>query len=79
MKLKQLGPNMTELRFTDHLILFSYETPVAGWHDCLLFKTKEKYSRTTTKHINKYFRDQWGVNPLSVEKVTQDYIDSLVS
>ena len=79
MELKQLGPNMTELRFTDHLILFSYETPVAGWHDCLLFKTKENYSSTTTKHINKYFRDQWGVNPLSVDEVSQDYIDSLVS
>ena len=78
MKLKQLGPNMTELRFTDHLILFSYETPVAGWHD-RLFKTKKKYSRTTTKHINKYFRDEWDVNPLSVEEVSQDYIDSLVS
>ena len=61
MKLKHLGPNMTELTFFDdnstvtHVILFSYETPVAGWHVNRLFKTEEKYSRTTTKHINKYF------------------------
>jgi len=89
MKLKQLGPNMTELRFNGNYVLFSYETPVAGsnkdgvgkivgrYHR--LFKTEDEYSRTTTKHINKYFRDEWDVNPLSVEEVSQDYIDSLVS
>jgi len=78
MELKHLGPNMTELSFNGNVILFSYETPVAGRHD-RLFKTEEKYSRTTTKHINKYFRDEWDINPLSVQEVSQDYIDSLVS
>jgi len=83
MKLKHLGPNMTELSFNGNVILFSYETPVAGSSmDAVgdrLFKTKKKYNRTTTKHINKYFRDEWDVNPLSVQEVSQDYIDSLVS
>jgi hypothetical protein len=46
---------MTELELDDGTtILFSYETPVAcstvnGW-----FKTEQWYSRTTTKHVNKW-------------------------
>jgi len=75
-----------------HYVLFSYSTPVAGRAgeafdradagDLLrhtgVFKTAKKYSRTTTKHINKYFREEWGINPLSVGEVDQAYIDSLV-
>ena len=78
MQLKQLGPNMTELIFPGVSVLFSYETPVAGYKRTL-FKTERKYSRTTTKHINKYLKEQWDVDPISVEEVSQDYIDSLVS
>ena len=46
---------MTELELDDGTtVLFSYETPVAcstvnGW-----FKTEQWYSRTTTKHVNKW-------------------------
>jgi hypothetical protein len=56
MKLKQLGSNQT-LLITNHgyEILYSYETPVAGYSPILgWFKTSKKYSRTTNKHINKY-------------------------
>jgi len=46
---------MTELQLDDGTtVLFSYETPVAcstvnGW-----FKTEQWYSKTTTKHVNKW-------------------------
>lgn len=61
MKLKQVGSNMTELRLDDaegfdavH-ILFSYETPVAAWVCGQGFlRTSERYSQTTTRHINKW-------------------------
>jgi len=83
MKLKQIASNMTEIEIhqTDALpyyVLFSYSTPVAGRSDVGVFKTAKKYSRTTTKHINKYFREEWGIDPLSVDEVDQAYIDGLV-
>ena len=84
MKLKQIASNMTEIEIIrpdypiNHYVLFSYNTPVAGRADTGVFKTAEKYSRTTTKHINKYFREEWGINPLSVKEVDQAYIDGLV-
>jgi len=83
MKLKQIASNMTEIEIHQpdalpYYVLFSYNTPVAGSTGEGVFKTAEKYSATTTKHINKYFREEWGINPLSVKEVDQAYIDSLV-
>lgn len=54
LKLKPLASNMTELTLGSTTILFSYETPVAGYDDEGAFRTLEHYSPTTTKHINKY-------------------------
>ncbi len=84
MKLKQIASNMTEIKIDQpdalpYYVLFSYNTPVAGRGAEGMFKTAEKYSRTTTKHINKYFREEWGINPLSVGEVDQAFIDGLVS
>ena len=45
---------MTELEIMGLSILFSYQTPVAGWDDKGAFRTQEKFSATTSKHINKY-------------------------
>ena len=68
-------------------VLFSYETPVAGfcnldlshgddytpeWHGVLFFRTEEKFSKTTTRHINKYLE---GAN---AAVVPQDQIVNLV-
>jgi hypothetical protein len=74
MKLKQLGSNMTEIR-TDKCILFSYETPVAGWDDEGAFKTDEYFSKTTSKHINKYFE---GVSADKIRTVPQGHIDDIM-
>jgi hypothetical protein len=54
MKIEPIGSNMTELTFSDKSVLFSYSTPVAGWDDTGAFRTDQHYSKTTTKHINKY-------------------------
>ena len=83
MKLKQIASNMTEIEIHQavsppYYVLFSYSTPVAGRSDVGVFKTAKKYSATTTKHINRYFREEWGINPLSVKEVDQAYIDGLV-
>ncbi len=54
MNIKQIASNMTEVSLNDITILFSYETPVAGWDSKGAFRTDVWYSATTTRHINKY-------------------------
>jgi hypothetical protein len=75
MKIKNLGSNMTEVTFAngDH-ILISYQTPVAGQIDGVLCRTSTKWSSTTSRHINKYFEMEWGIDPkvYPVEEVSQD-------
>ena len=45
---------MTELEMDGIKVLYSYETPVAGYDVNGAFRTNTKYSVTTSKHINKY-------------------------
>lgn len=54
MKIKQIASNMTEATVNNITLLYSYETPVAGYDDQGAFRTDEKFSRTTSKHINQY-------------------------
>ena len=73
MKIKPIKANMTELVIDrDTTILFSYETPVAGWDDQGAFRTDKHYSQTTTRHINQYLggKDVGRVVP-------QEYIESM--
>lgn len=76
MKLRQLASNMTELVLNDGTrVLFSYETPVAFSKITELgretYKTNQYYSRTTTKHINKWEQTIHG-------EVDQSVLDDLV-
>ena len=75
MKLKPIGSNKTQITFDlldgDLDILFSYQTPVAARLPSGLFlRTKQKYSITTTKHINQWIEapatevDQWDIDQL---------------
>jgi hypothetical protein len=74
MKLKQIGSNMTELDMGFAQVFFSYETPVAArLTDGSLVRTAERYSVTTTKHINKWLD---GCDALTVP---QDRIDCLLT
>ena len=86
MKLRQIASNMTEVEFNDGTtVLFSYRTAVAGFDPAHPdgvtghFKTDKHYSATTTRHINKYFRDEWSIDPKQVRTITQDKIEKLAS
>ena len=76
MKLKSFATNRTLLTFDDGTeVFFSYSTPVAGYNPRLGFvKTKQWYSSTTTRHINKYLNEYCNVpNPEQILSV--DCID----
>ena len=74
MKLYQKGSNMTELDLGFAQVFFSYETPVAArLTDGTLVRTDERYSVTTTKHINKW------LNGCDALTVSQYRIDCLLT
>jgi hypothetical protein len=74
MKIKQIASNMTELDLGFAQVFFSYETPVAAClTDGTLVRTAERYSVTTTKHINKW------LNGCVALTVSQDRIDCLLT
>ena len=77
MKIKLLGANQTEVQLSDHYetqIFFSYEQAVCVRTANGCFVTTEKYSRTTSKHIN-----NWVANLSNIIKmVPQSEIDKLV-
>lgn len=73
--LKQVGHNMTEITTAKgNRILYSYETPVAAYTDAGAVRTKQFYSSTTTKHINKYLGGSGVGTP-----VDQSVLDGLVN
>jgi len=78
MKLKKLGANVTEVEMSSILtVLFSYQTPVAykqydGDGDFNVKVTDQYWSRTTTKHINKWVMGE------KTQAVPQTQIDDLV-
>ena len=74
LNLKKIGSNMTELEVGNTSILFSYQTPVAGYDDQGAFRSNDWFSMTTTKHINKYL----GGKDVGRE-VDQSYIEGLVN
>ena len=73
MKLKRVGYNQTVLTMPNNTeVLFSYETPVAAQLPSGDYvRTETKFSRTTTRHINKWLE---GVN---AEQVKQSFIEDL--
>ena len=74
MKLKNIGSNQTELDLGFVQVFFSYETPVAArLTDGTLVRTDERYSVTTTKHINKW------LNGCDALTVSQDRISFLLT
>lgn len=56
MQLRQLGSNQSKLTFADGKeVFFSYETPVAAYVPEIGYvKTSQKWSRTTSRHINNF-------------------------
>lgn len=80
MKVKNHGSNQTLISW--HIngkpveLLFSYETPVAGCIGCLPFASDTFHSKTTSKHINKYIRDN-GVSVDAAPRVPQTLLDEI--
>jgi len=56
MKIKSLGANQTEVETKLGTVFVSYKTPVAiKMNDGTgFFRTEQKFSVTTTRHINKW-------------------------
>ena len=73
-KVKNIGSNQTEIHKADGaVILVSYSTPVAAQLAGGGFvRTAEKFSNTTTRHINKWLS---GIN---AEEVPQSQLDSML-
>jgi hypothetical protein len=73
LHLTPLGANVTEVRYGDNYVLFSYQTPVAYMDvSGTCFQTNEKFSVTTSKHISKWLNGRFAA------KVNQDQIENLV-
>ena len=54
MRLENLGSNKTLVHIEGHEYFFSYNTCVAGHDGNQVWKVRQKYSRTTSKHVNQY-------------------------
>ncbi len=75
MNLVNLGSNMNELVLGNRSILISYQTPVALHIEGTGYiVTEKKWSRTTSKHINKFLN---GDKPYKIEP--QEYFDNLLN
>ena len=69
MKVKSIGSNQTEVSANGCRVLYSYETPVAlEAPSGKYYKTDQKWSVTTSKHINRFV----GGSPILV---SQDLLD----
>ncbi len=73
MKLNQIGSNQVEVELSNKTVLFSYKTPVAYYdaEAARFFKTNKSWSRTTSKHVNKW------LNGAFAEAVDQTVLDTL--
>ena len=61
-------------------IVMSYGLPVAGRGPSGLFRTEEYYSKTTTRHINKFFTSHFVLNQKrDIEVVSQEFLDQLLT
>lgn len=77
---------MTEISLEDGtLVLVSYETPVAARifslaaenDGCTLARTSKKWSKTTTRHINKWLNYEFHCQPY--KEMPQEFFDNLLS
>lgn len=73
MQIKRLGSNQ-RLLLTNHgdEVLYSYEKAVAGFKLGIgWFRTYQKYSHTTSKHINQYLNGRESVIVLSPQQIEE--------
>lgn len=74
LRLKLIGPNQTALVLNNGVeIFFSYETPVVINTGKEILVTDQKFSSTTSKHINAY------VSGWKTRKVPQSEIENFLA
>lgn len=77
MNSKPLGANATEVTFENVKVLFSYQTPVVyeilSGDQSGIYKTDKFWSRTTSKHINKWLDGR------DAGLVEQQYFDKAIA
>lgn len=72
MKLKSIAANQTEITLANGTrVFFSYETPVAAIVEGKSYRTEQKWSATTSRHISK-----WCGN---AETKPQEFFDKLAA
>ena len=59
-------------------VLISYSTVVACIVEGEAYKTAKKWSRTTSKHINQFFRDEFLIPSEAMEQ-PQAFFDDLIT
>jgi len=67
---QSIGSNQIEIHHGDNIFLVSYKTPVAAYVKGKFYKTSTKFSRTTSKHINKW------LGPVKADEISQDVIEN---
>ena len=74
MKLTPIAKNQNIVSYNDGTeVFFSYETPVAGFHEALGYVKSATWYSSTTRHINKYLGD------IKADEVPQEIINSLAN
>lgn len=78
MRVVPVATNHTELISGDLTVFCSYSTPVAYYDQSIdvVYKTTEKFSATTTRHLKKWLESFYGT---SVVDISQENLDSVVS
>jgi len=74
---RAIGSNMTEVEHGDLTILYSYKTPVAFLSPNGGYRTEQKWSATTSKHISKFF-SLHGYDFKGAFKLPQDDLERFV-
>jgi hypothetical protein len=84
MKITKLGTNLMTLECANAIVLVSYATPVAAWlrntegRGCEYVRCVEKFSTTTTKHINAWLRTCATIPIVECDVVPQAEIAALL-
>ena len=79
MKEKKTGQNVKELYADDGTVfLLSYDVPVAAYVPGIGYvRTEERFSQTTTKHVNNWLRANEAID--RAMEVTQNGLEQLIS
>jgi hypothetical protein len=78
MNVSPFTVNMTQIETDNYLVLFSYRTAAAyiDKQTGEAYRTDRYWSQTTTRHINKWFKDMgYGHAPV---QISQKLLDGLI-